>query len=39
MPESPLYVIMGALAYDLAQPVKKWAAGQDFRKKLKPLTY
>ena len=36
MPESPLYVIMAALAHDLAQPVKMWAAGQDFREALKP---
>jgi len=39
MPESPLYVILNALAYDLARPVKKWAAGQDFRKGLKHLRY
>lgn len=27
MPESPEYVIVNKLAYDLAQPVKNWARG------------
>ncbi|MFW6415674.1 MAG: hypothetical protein ACOCZ2_05080 [Thermodesulfobacteriota bacterium] len=32
MPESPEYVIMSALAKDLAKPVKRWSYGKDWRK-------
>ena len=32
MPESPEYVIMSALAKDLAKPVKEWSYGKDWRK-------
>lgn len=31
MPESPAYVIMSALAKDLARPVKEWSYGKDWR--------
>lgn len=37
MPSSPEYVVMYSLAYDLAQPVRKWARGLDWRKDLAPL--
>ncbi len=37
MPSSPEYVVMYTLAYDLAQPVRKWARGLDWESDLAPL--
>jgi hypothetical protein len=34
MPSSPTYALVNALAYDLAQPVKKWNYGNDWSKDL-----
>ena len=37
MPSSPTYALVNALAYDLAQPVKKWNHGKNWRKGLPAL--